>query len=286
MLLIITGLSGAGKSTALHALEDHGFFCTDNLPVVMLADWAEHIPQYTQNAAVGIDIRSSENPELLHQALASIRQGLDWKMIFIDAKDEVLLRRFSTVRRRHPHLPTIPLEQAIASERHALSALKHQADMMFDSSNLTPYQLSDLIERYWKKQEPKLVGAQQLVCVLVSFSYQKGLPAGADMIMDMRFLPNPHYQPELAPLTGKDKAVQAFLKGLDEVQQTERYIQDWLTFIWPKMEQERKHYFTLGFGCSGGRHRSVYMVESIANWLHAQGMGTPIVRHREIGDIH
>jgi len=286
MLLIITGLSGAGKSTALHALEDNGFFCTDNLPVTMLADWAENMLQNESNAAVGIDIRSSENPELLYQALSSIRQGLDWKIMFIDAKDEVLQRRFSTVRRRHPHMPNIPLEQAVSSERQALSSLQQQADIVFDSSNLTPYQLSDLVESYWRKQQTVLADQQPLVWSLISFSYQRGLPAGADMVMDMRFLPNPHYNPELAPLTGKDAPVQDFLHALDEVKQAEKYIQDWLRFVAPKMIQERKRYFTLGFGCSGGRHRSVYMTEMIATWLKDEDMGVPIVRHREIGDIH
>jgi UPF0042 nucleotide-binding protein len=285
MLLIITGLSGAGKSTALHALEDEGFFCTDNLPVTMLGHWAENMMRNETNAAVGVDIRSTENPELLYQALASIRDDLPWKIIFIDAKDEVLQRRFSTLRRRHPHMPDIPLEQAVASERQALLPLHMQADLVLDSSNLTPYQLSDLVESFWKKQEETLTDEQKVVCSLVSFSYQRGLPAGADMVMDMRFLPNPHYEPALAPQTGKDKAVQDFFAKLDDVQQSERKIQEWLTFVWPRLLDERKRYFTLAFGCSGGRHRSVYMIERIAAWLEDQNMSKPIVRHRELGDI-
>jgi len=285
MLLIITGLSGAGKSTALHALEDAGFFCTDNLPIGMLAEWAEHMMHNEYNAAVGIDVRSSENPELLHHALASIRQELAWKIMFIDAKDEVLQRRFSTLKRRHPHLSGIPLEQAVTLERQALSPLQQQADIVFDSSNLTPYQLADLVESFWQKQQQSLDKSPRLVCSLVSFSYQMGLPAGADMVMDMRFLPNPHYLPELAPLTGKDEEVQKFLAALDDVKEAEQRLQSWLTFVWPKLLQERKRYFTIGFGCSGGRHRSVYMTERIAAWMQTQGMGIPIVRHREIGDI-
>jgi UPF0042 nucleotide-binding protein len=285
MLLIITGLSGAGKTTALHALEDAGFFCTDNLPVAILADWAEQMIQQEYNAAVGIDIRSSENPELLHQAMASMRQDLAWKIMFIDASDKVLLRRFSTLKRRHPHLPDIPLEQAIASERLALASLHKQADVVFDSSNLTPYQLADLVESFWQKQADSIQDEKQLVSTVISFSYQRGLPSGADMVLDMRFLPNPHYKVALAPLTGKDQAVQDFLSVLPDVQQAEKHIQNWLSFIWPRLLQERKRYFTLAFGCSGGRHRSVYMAEKIAQWMQAQGMGEPIIRHREIGDI-
>ncbi|MDX8384659.1 MAG: RNase adapter RapZ [Ghiorsea sp.] len=285
MLLIITGLSGAGKSTGLHALEDLGFFCTDNLPVSMLGHWAETMMESEQNAAVCVDTRSAENPDLLHQCLADIRDDLPWKILFIDAKDEVLQRRFSTLRRRHPHAPEIELDRAIATERTTLSPLQKQADLVIDSSNLTPYQLSEVVESFWRQQCDTMPDDKQMVCYLVSFSYQRGLPAGADMVMDMRFLPNPHYEPDLAPLTGKDEAVQAYFSSLDDVEQAKLKIQDWLSFTWPKLLQERKRYFTIGFGCSGGRHRSVYMTECIAAWLTEQNMGRPIVRHREIGEV-
>jgi len=285
MLFIITGLSGAGKSTALHALEDLGFFCTDNLPVTMLAHWAENMMRNANDAAVGIDIRSTENPELLSQALVSIRQDLPWKIIFINAEDTVLQRRFSTLKRIHPYAPDIDLEQAILAERKALEPLHEQADIVMNSSRLTPYQLAESVESFWQKQQENLANRHPVTCSLVSFSYQKGLPPGADMVMDMRFLPNPHYEPALAPLTGKDKAVQDFFKPLPEVNLAEDKIKDWLTFIWPHLIQERKRYFTLALGCSGGRHRSVYMTEQIAAWMLEQGMSKPMVRHRELGDI-
>ncbi|MDQ6980870.1 MAG: RNase adapter RapZ [Ghiorsea sp.] len=285
MLFIITGLSGAGKSTALHALEDLGLFCTDNLPVTMLAHWAENMMRNANDAAVGIDIRSTENPELLSQALVSIRQDLPWKIIFIDAENTVLQRRFSTLKRVHPYAPDIDLEQAILAERIALEPLHEQADIVMNSSLLTPYQLAQSVESFWQKQQDNLANAQPVTCSLVSFSYQKGLPPGADMVMDMRFLPNPHYEPALAPMTGKDKAVQDFFKPIPEVCLAEYKIKDWLTFIWPHLIQERKRYFTLAFGCSGGRHRSVYMTERIAAWMLEQGMSKPMVRHRELGDI-
>ncbi|MDQ6988334.1 MAG: RNase adapter RapZ [Mariprofundaceae bacterium] len=285
MLLIITGLSGAGKSTALHALEDLGFFCTDNLPITMLNQWAENMMLHGHNAAVGIDIRSSENPDLLHQCLASIRDDLPWKILYIDAKDEVLQRRYSMLRRRHPYAPESALEQAISSEREALYALHQQADLVLDSSNLNPYQLAELVESFWRQQQNSLQESHQVVCYLVSFSYQRGLPQGADMVMDMRFLPNPHSEPTLARLTGKDEAVQDFFAPLADVQEAEDKIKAWISFIWPRLQGERKRYFTLGFGCSGGRHRSVYMTERIAAWLKAENMSSPIIRHRELGDI-
>lgn len=285
MLFIITGLSGAGKSTALHALEDLGFFCTDNLPITMLAHWADNMMRNENNAAVGIDIRSIENPELLSQSIASIRDDLPWKIVFLDADEESLQRRFSTLRRLHPYAPNVSLDKAILAERQALFPLHEQADLVLNSSNLTPYQLSDLIEKFWRKYEKKQTEKQQITCSLISFSYQRGLPKGADMVLDMRFLPNPHYQPELAFLTGKDAKIQAFLSPLEDVQQAEKHIKNWLTFIWPRLLDERKRYFTLAFGCSGGRHRSVYMTECIASWLQEQNMSVPLVRHRELGDI-
>ena len=284
MLFIVTGLSGAGKSTVLHALEDLGLFCTDNLPVTMLPHWAENMMRSESDAAVGIDIRSAENPNLLHQALSGIRKDLPWKVIFIEADDEVIRRRFSTLRRVHPHAPGMNLEQAIASERVALSPLLEQADLILDSSHLTPYQLSDMVEDYWRSQHDDIGERREMVCSLLSFSYQKGLPAGADMVMDMRFLPNPHYEPELSALTGKDKGVQDFFHGLPVAEQAEQKIKDWLTFIWPRLREERKSYFTLAFGCSGGRHRSVYMTETIASWLNQEKMSRVVVRHRELGE--
>ncbi len=212
MLFIVTGLSGAGKSTALHALEDLGVFCTDNLPVGMLRHWAEVVTQTAGDAAVGIDIRSTENPDLLSQALHAIRQDLPWKIMFIDAQDTVLQRRFSTVKRRHPYMPDAELAEAIAAERKALQALHDQADIVLNSSRLTPYQLGQMVESFWQKQEASMTRQQAMTCALVSFSYQRGLPHGADMVLDMRFLPNPHYEPELAPLTGKDALVQLFVR--------------------------------------------------------------------------
>lgn len=284
MLFIITGLSGAGKSTALHALEDLGFFCTDNLPITMLPHWAENMMRNENDAAVCVDIRSAENPNLLHQALASIRKDLPWKIVFIEANDEVIRRRYSTLRRIHPHGHGESLEQAIASERVALQPLLQQADEIVDSSHMTPYQLSDAIEDYWRSQHGGAAERREMICSLVSFSYQRGLPSGADMVVDMRFLPNPHYKPELAALTGKDKAVQDFFAPMEDVHQAEKQIQDWLLFIWPRLKQERKSYFTLAFGCSGGRHRSVYMAERIAGWLQKEKMSRAMVRHRELGE--
>ena len=285
MLLMITGLSGAGKSTALHALEDLGFFCTDNLPVEMLSGWAEQVKKQHENAAACVDIRSSANPEELNHALEKARGENEWKLLFIEADDDVLLRRFSTLRRKHPFSSEEELSKTIHGERDALKPLREHATLVLNSSNLNPYELSDMVESFWKNLCESGHLSHDMVCSIISFSYQRGLPPAADMVVDMRFLPNPHYDPELAPLTGQDAAVQNFLAGLEDVKEAEEKLRDWLGFIWPRLKQERKRYFTLALGCSGGKHRSVYMAERVAKWLRDQNIATPVLTHRELDKI-
>jgi UPF0042 nucleotide-binding protein len=152
---------------------------------------------------------------------------------------------------------------------------------MLDTSLLNPYELADLVESFWLSRQQH-GNAPELTISLISFSYQRGIPLDADMVVDVRFLPNPHYQPELASLTGMDEAVARFLGASPEVGDTLNRLTDWLHHIWDKLKRERKQYFTLAIGCSGGRHRSVYMVENIADWMRQRGMNEPLVRHREI----
>jgi len=280
-LIIITGLSGAGKSTALHALEDLGCFCTDNLPLDMLPAWARLITDHDRPAAMCVDIRSSPDPAQLYEAIQSLLQAHEnWRLLYIDASQEALLRRFSTLRRRHPFSPKSELIPAIRAEREAMRPLRELADLVLDSSSLTPYELAAMVESYWRQLES--APRQEITMSLVSFSYQGGLPLDADMVVDMRFLPNPHYEPGLAGLTGRDEPVREFLERHQEVNQAARHLCDWLGFIWPMLKNERKQYFTLAIGCSGGRHRSVYMVERLADWMQQEHMAVPLVRHREL----
>jgi len=279
---MISGLSGAGKSTALHALEDIGFFCTDNLPVEMLSDWAENVQQFHRHAAVCIDVRSSNNPENLHRTLEQLRQEDEWQLLFVEASDEVLLRRFSTLRRRHPFSTEKELSNTIEEERQALAELREGSNLVLNSSNLNPYELADLVETFWRNHCSIDHPQHDMVCSIISFSYQRGLPPAADMVVDMRYLPNPHYIPELAPLTGRDQAVISYLAGHDDVVQTRQRLCEWIGFIWPRLKKERKRYFTLAIGCSGGRHRSVYMAENVAGWIREQGIATPVLKHREL----
>ena len=280
-LLILSGLSGSGKRTALHTLEDMGLFCTDNLPLEMLPAWTECVASRERPMAVCLDVRSSSNVERLRDAVhtARLRQE-DWRLVFLEASDEALVRRYSTVRRRHPFNPEDDLLQSIRAERHALGELRHAADLVLDTSHLNPYELASLIEDFWRKSSS--ADATDLTISLVSFSYQHGLPQDADMVIDVRYLKNPHYRPELRALTGMDESVQKYLRDQDDFNETLRRLQEWLRFLLPRLQLERKHYFTLAVGCSGGRHRSVYLVERLARWMRERNMSDPWVRHREL----
>jgi len=281
MGLIITGLSGSGKSTALHALEDVGCFCTDNLPLPLLGEWAENVSQQGRRMAVCVDVRSA-TPQALNQALQGLReQTSSWQMLFLEADEGVLQRRFSTVRRRHPFAPQLDLPQAIRSEKASLSALRDSADLVLNTSVMNPYELADRVETFWRQQLQNPEKAQPLTLTLMSFSYRFGLPPDADMVVDARFLPNPHYQPDMAALTGRDAPVIAFLESHADVGEAERRLCDWLDFVWTRMHGERKRYFTLAIGCSGGRHRSVYLVERLAAHVREHMDIEPLIRHRE-----
>lgn len=278
--IIITGLSGAGKSTALHTLEDLGCFCTDNLPLPLLSEWSELARQEGRKSmAVCVDVRSAR-PDALLAALAPTAGHRSWRLIFLEASDEALLHRFSTLRRRHPFDADLDLPQAIAAEREALLPLAEMADMVLDTSTLNPYELGDLVESFLRPRQ--LGDGSQINVSIISFSYQRGLPLDADMVVDVRFLANPHYQRELAGLTGMDEAVQAFLVQQPHVEEAETKLREWLRFIWPRLQQERKQYFTLAIGCSGGRHRSVYLAERLAAWMRKEQLADPWVRHREL----
>ncbi len=280
-VIVVTGLSGAGKSTALHALEDMGFFCTDNLPVAMLEAWRHTVSQSERQAAVCLDIRSFRGQNIHTPRLPELTS--DWLTLFIDADDETLRRRFSSLRRRHPFSTDgLPLVQAIQAEREALQEIREQADLVLDSSMLNPYELSDLVESFWQEQTRIEQYDRQPLCSLYSFSYRRGLPKAADMVLDARYLPNPHYIPQLAQMTGKDAEVQAFFAQYPEVSESISHIEQWLSFLWPRLKRERKQYFTLAIGCSGGRHRSVFLVESVARWMREDGRCSPIVIHREL----
>ena len=281
-VMLITGISGSGKSVALHALEDAGYFCVDNLPPELLRDFI-HLERarFTHRVAVAVDVRTATSLPHLLPLIGELRaEGLEVRPIFLDASTDALVRRFSETRRPHP-LSAVgssgdasrALIEAIELERALLADLR-EVSTVIDTSQLRPAML-----RSWMRS---LVGAReaQLTLVFESFAFKHGVPLDADYVFDMRVLPNPYYIRELRPLTGRDAPVAAYLEAQPEVvemlQQIESFLQRWL----PAFEDDHRSYLTIALGCTGGQHRSVYGVE----WLgrHFEGRHATLIRHREL----
>lgn len=284
-LTIISGLSGSGKSVALHTLEDEDHYCVDNLPPTLLTAFAQDIQDeaYTtyKRIAVGIDARTSNaNLENFPEHLKKLRaKGFDVEVIFLDASDEVLLKRFSETRRRHPlSNEGLPLVEAIWQERALLSVLKENADLVIDTSTKNVHDLRKLIIEM--VHDPASSG-NTLSVLFQSFGFKHGVPGDTDFIFDVRCLPNPHWVPELRPLTGKNHEVQAFLEQqpdvADMLQSIRGFLEKWL----PHYEAEKRRYITVSIGCNGGQHRSVYLCEKLADAFKG-GKKKVSVRHREL----
>jgi len=274
-MVVITGLSGSGKSVALKALEDEGYCCIDNLPASLIGAVIEHLLASGQTeVALSIDARSANCLAELPAALAWLRPRLDLKVLFIDAKDDTLLRRFSETRRRHPLSGGgRSLTEALALERELLAPLIGLAHHI-DTSGLSANAL-----RAWVKSVCELTQAG-FTLVFQSFGFKHGIPLDADLVFDVRCLPNPHYEADLRPLTGRDPEVAAFLKGRAEVgamlEDIRAYVDKWL----PAYIADNRSYFTVALGCTGGQHRSVYFAEQLAAAF--AGRLPVLVRHREL----
>jgi len=285
-LVLITGMSGSGKSVALRVLEDAGYICVDNLPVRFLHDFiSRSIESSLEQLAVAIDVRWPGEIDRLPAVIEELRNdNINFKVVFLDATDAALKQRYSESRRRHPltaHLAkrdgqSPSLQACINAERDVLAPLQEQ-EHTIDTTNLTPGQL-----RAWVLD---LVQADRLPVILTfeSFAFKRGLPQGADLVFDVRCLPNPHYDRELRPLTGKDTAVAAWLDQSDIVQKMianlENFIQQWL----PIYAQDTRSYLTVAIGCTGGQHRSVYVAECLAQTFANY---QPLVRHRNQPQLH
>jgi len=281
-VVLITGISGSGKSVALHALEDAGFFCVDNLPPEMLREFIrlEH-DRFTRRVAVAVDVRNATAlPQLVPLIDELQREGVQMRSLFLDASTDALLRRFSETRRPHP-LSAAPvgsdasrvLTDAIELERALLAALR-EVSTVIDTSQLRPAQL-----RSWVRD---LVGARGTALTLVfeSFAFKHGVPLDADFVFDVRVLPNPHYIRELRPLTGRDAPVAAYLEAQPDVCEMldliEAFLRRWLAAF----EDDQRSYLTVAIGCTGGQHRSVYLSEVLAQRF--AGRGSALARHREL----
>lgn len=280
-VIIITGLSGSGKSSAARALEDEGFFVVDNLPLALLPeflDLAEQGVRFTSEVAVVIDVRNRDFLAGFETTLDAVRQtGYSLEIYFLDASDEALNRRYSETRRRHPLSLEGGVSAGIHQERQLLAGLRGQSTAIIDSSRLTPHQLRSKIVRIVRGEENVL----PLVVHLQSFGFRYGLPAESDVVMDVRFLPNPHFIPELQPLTGLDAVVSAYVLGQLETEEFLSRFNALFAFLLPQYQREGKSYLTVSIGCTGGQHRSVAIVESLREVFSAEGVTLGIV-HRDI----
>ena len=275
-ILVVTGVSGGGKSTALRALEDVGYYCVDNLPLPLLPQFVLLLGKTGQKqAALVIDAREGEFLSGFHQEMRELRAaGHSLEILFLDAPDDVLLRRFSETRRRHP-IHGDDLRAAIAHERRELRPLREEAHTVVDTGALNVHQLKGVIqERYGRLGQP-------LTLTLLSFGYKYGLPVEADLVLDVRFLPNPYFVPELSSQTGLQEPVAHFVLSQPDAQTFVSKAQGLIEFYLPRAQREGKSYVTVAIGCTGGRHRSVAVVPDLFNRLGTRYQIT--VRHRELG---
>lgn len=276
--VIVTGLSGAGKTSALKVLEDLGYEAVDNLPVLLLSALVQGGGD--RPLAVGIDIRTRDfgvEPVLAEIDRIMAETGRDVRLLFLDCDDEVLRRRFTETRRRHPLAADRPLIDGIRHERGLVGPLKRRADVVFDTSNLAPGEFKRVLSSHFG-----LDGDRGLLVFVTSFAYREGLPREADLVFDARFLANPHYVPELKPLTGRDDGVAAYVAADPAFPGFFESVTRLLAPLLPRFAAEGKSYLTIAIGCTGGRHRSVYVAERLAQWLKDQGARVEL-RHRELG---
>lgn len=283
-LIVVSGQSGAGKSVALRVLEDLGYYCVDNLPVSLLDAFIQSVQGSKQNIAVSIDIRNlPKEPSLVEDVLDQLKQNNDVSMLFLDASKETLLKRYSETRRIHPlslseDIPT--LAQAIEREKCLLGPLKEQADLLLDSSDLSLHELSETVRMRVEGRERK-----DLVMVFQSFGFKYGLPSDADYVFDVRFLPNPHWVPDLRPLTGLDAPIKSYLESHSEVMELKQQIQKFIEYWLPMLEKNNRSYLTIAIGCTGGKHRSVYLTQQIGEYFAELGHQVQI-RHNSLEKPH
>jgi RNase adapter protein RapZ len=281
--LVITGLSGAGKSQAIHALEDLGYYCVDNLPVALLAELhaLHRRDESLARVAVVVDIRERQFLSAFPAVYAQLRASSDVapSLLFLEASPAALHRRFSETRRPHPIAPDEPIAEAIALERRKLSRIRAIADEIVDTSDLTVHELRQVFLGLARGKKRRA----SLVLTVESFGFKYGLPLEADLVFDVRFLPNPHFVPTLRPKTGRDRPVAAFLERQPATHQLLTRLTSLLRFLLPQYIAEGKSYLTVTVGCTGGRHRSVYIAEALRRALAGTRGVTARVRHRDAG---
>jgi len=281
-IVVVTGMSGSGRSTAIAALEDEGYYCIDNLPTALVPGFVElcaSAENRMEKVALGLDLRDVSYVERWPKVREMIEAaGHRLMIVFVDASDTVLLRRFSETRRSHPLGRGRDLVEAIRTERQALTILKDQARFVLDTSGMTVHDL--------KRRMRDLVSGRAerigMAVTVKSFGYKYGPAPDADLLFDVRFLPNPHFEAPLRPKTGLDDEVAEYVLDRQETRELLEHVDALLTFLLPRYVREARAYLTIGIGCTGGRHRSVALAEAVARRLREQGYDV-IVRHRDVG---
>ncbi|HEY6305974.1 MAG TPA: RNase adapter RapZ [Candidatus Angelobacter sp.] len=277
-MVIITGMSGSGKASVLKAFEDLGYYCVDNLPVGLIQRFAELTKHSSEveNAALVADIREGEQLRKLPAIIRSLKKHLNTTVIFLESSDEALLRRFSETRRPHPLGKDSTVKSALRRERHMLQPIRGMADLVVDTSRFTVHELrAHITQKFTAGSTDK-----DILVSLVSFGYKAGVPNDADLLFDVRFLPNPHFIPKFRPLTGRHPQVAKYIRSFPQTREFIDRISELLIYLIPHYVREGKSYLTIGFGCTGGQHRSVMIAEEVRSRLAKPGYTVKVI-HRD-----
>ncbi|HEV8573044.1 MAG TPA: RNase adapter RapZ [Actinomycetota bacterium] len=278
--IVITGLSGAGRSEAAKSLEDLDYFVIDNMPPALVGRVAELAATAggPRRVAIVVDARGGKFFDDLHKGLDDLREGqVPYRIVFLEASDDTLVRRFSITRRRHPLAPDGRVAEGIRKERLVMDSLRAQADLVIDTSEFTPHDLRDRIRETFASAEPR----GDLQVTVLSFSYKHGVPRDADLVLDVRFLPNPHWVEELRPLPGTDERVRKYVLRQQSFGEFRRRLLRLLDFVVPGYISEGKSFLTVAVGCTGGRHRSVVVAEELAEYFRNRRLPV-VLEHRDV----
>lgn len=280
--VVVTGMSGGGKTTAMKMLEDAGYYCVDNLPISLLTKFVELMVNPTSEitkVALGIDVRAGQDILNATDIFAELKkQGYQYEILFMDAADHVLLKRYKETRRVHPMAPAERVEVGIAKEREMLADIYKQADYVIDTTSLLTRELKEELDHIFVQNE----GGHKLIVTVLSFGFKNGIPADADLVFDVRFLPNPFYIDELKHQTGNDKPVQDYVMSFDEAGHFLDKLTEMLEFLIPNYIKEGKYRLVLGIGCTGGKHRSVTLANAIYNKLKELDICGVTLQHRDV----